>query len=40
VTGARSAEHAYRVRRAGRDDGAAVARELRAYLEHIGASLD
>jgi ribosomal protein S18 acetylase RimI-like enzyme len=40
VTVARSEELAYRVRRAGRDDGAAVERELRAYLEHIGAALD
>jgi ribosomal protein S18 acetylase RimI-like enzyme len=30
----------YRVRPAGRDDGAGVERELRAYLEHIGAALD
>jgi len=36
----RGARPAYRVRRATEADDAAVARELRAYLAHIGASLD
>jgi putative acetyltransferase len=40
VTDSRSDGSAYRVRRAGRDDGVAVERELFAYLEHIGAGLD
>ena len=40
MTESRPEGTAYRVRRASRDDGAAVERELRSYLDHIGVGLD